>query len=233
MSQFYVPFRIKNNRILVKQKEEIRHISRVRRFRVGDIIKIFDGKGCRYKAEIKKINKNFLELDVLEKIKNTELDFYISLYFPVLTENKIKEILRIGTELGVKRFIPVRSSFSNIRREILDNDKYRKVVIEECKQSERSLIPDISKIMDFKIAILKAKKEDREVFLFDLKADKFNLKKAPDRLGIFIGPEGGFSNEEIDYAKENKVKVASICNTVLRTEIAVATICGFFNIINC
>ncbi|HLD30346.1 MAG TPA: RsmE family RNA methyltransferase, partial [bacterium] len=113
MPQFFAPsFCWKNGTIFLEDSAEIHHIVRVHRFRKDDRIKIFDGAGRRVLCRLAEIHEGKLTAEIEKELESNEPETELSLYVALVKRSPFEEILEKGTELGVRRFIPVSTRFS-------------------------------------------------------------------------------------------------------------------------
>jgi len=143
-------------------------------------------------------------------------------------------IVQKGTELGIFEFIPTITSRVDVKLkgDFKKLDRLNRIALEACKQSKRSLIPRVKEVINFDEALLQLREmdlilipyENAENFgvkslIRELKENNVDLKSIVD-VGILIGPEGGFEEEEINILKENGAKIITLGNRILRTETA-------------
>jgi 16S rRNA (uracil1498-N3)-methyltransferase len=209
--------------------EEASHANRTLRLSKGDEIFLFNGER-EYKAVLKRVAKDVVMAEIIEEVTDNRPDrnLFISLYVGMPKVKHFETILEKGTELGVTRFIPVNTEYSVIKPEALPKKykRWEKIVASACKQSERIDIPEIAQPISFAESIKDATSNQKN-YLFTLnrgKKELQKLKKITDeskRIGIFIGPEGGFSPSEVEEADEFKhINTYTLFEEVLRTETA-------------
>lgn len=129
-------------------------------------------------------------------------------------------VLEKGTELGVSVFVPLVSDRSEKKN--LNVERAEKILIESSEQSGRTVVPKLRDVVTFDEAIV----EDFPCFAFHPKGDVFTIEHTQNYspLGIFIGPEGGWSDREIFLFKQNNVRVYSLGEQTLRAETAAVAI---------
>ena len=230
MHRFFIKSIIKKtNQVIIPEK--LRHqLINVLRLSVGDKITLFDNSGWEYITELKEIKKDNLIWFIIEKQKNSsEPLIKITLYQPILKSDKFEFILQKGTELGVTNFVPIFCDRS-IKRwnddQILTKiyPPWKKIITEASEQCQRGIIPELNKPLDFTKAITYPNKNmSKFIALTGNKNSK--LKQIPQsninmEIGLFTGPEGGFTKEEIELSKANSIKPISLGNRILRAETA-------------
>tara|TARA_B100000676_G_C17963971_1_gene779221 strand:- start:543 stop:1280 length:738 start_codon:yes stop_codon:yes gene_type:complete len=230
MHRFFIKSIIKKTKQVIIP-ENLRHqLINVLRLSVGDKITLFDNSGWEYITELKEIKKDNLIGFIIEKQKNSsEPPIKITLYQPILKSDKFEFILQKGTELGVTNFVPIFCDRS-IKRwnddQILTKKypRWKKIITESSEQCQRGIIPELNKPLDFTKAITYPNKNmSKFIALIDNKNSK--LKQIPQsniniEIGLFTGPEGGFTKEEIELSKANSIKPISLGNRILRAETA-------------
>ncbi len=223
-------FFVESNQIfskyLILENDEAKHISRVLRKSIGDSIWVVDGKENAYKTVISKIDKSLVECEIVSKHqKQNESKIEITLAFSILKNPARNDlIIEKCTELGVKYFIPIISqrTISNKAKQ----SRWEQIALSSMKQSGRCWLPEIKQLSNFKELIFSAKNYDLKIIphekIFDninipeLKIKHHNLKSVL----IIIGPEGGFAEDEIQFAEENNFNAVSLGNRRLRSETA-------------
>jgi 16S rRNA (uracil1498-N3)-methyltransferase len=139
-----------------------------------------------------------------------------------------------GTELGVVEFIPTITARVDVKLkgEFKKLDRLNRIALEASKQSKRSIVPQVKEVIDFKDALNKLKEMDLVLVPYE-NAEDFGIKSLVRQLntenadlnnisnvGILIGPEGGFEEEEIHTLKDQGAYIVTLGNRILRTETA-------------
>ncbi|MCL2874035.1 MAG: 16S rRNA (uracil(1498)-N(3))-methyltransferase [Defluviitaleaceae bacterium] len=228
MSRFFEPFENINESdgIINFSRDNANHLT-VLRHSKGDIITVCDGAGIDYECEIQLISKNDAVVSILRRKKcESEPDFKITLFQALPKSDKMELIIQKSIELGVHKIIPVVTHNTVVRIKNNVNTKiqrYMKISETAAKQCNRGIIPNISSPVEFDTAIhMLAKKEASFVAYENAKLDSgINLMNIEaDEIGIFIGPEGGFTAEEVEKCVLSKIKPVSLGKRILRTETA-------------
>ncbi|MCL2565158.1 MAG: 16S rRNA (uracil(1498)-N(3))-methyltransferase [Defluviitaleaceae bacterium] len=212
-------------------KEDINHIANVLRLKTGDEITICDGKLTDYKCAITKISKPELavEFDILGSSPNlSEPCVQITLFQGLPKSDKMDLIVQKCVELGVYRIVPVECSRSITK--ITDNrDKkiarWQNIAEAAAKQSGRGIVPEIASPISFDKAVGQMLSCDVALMPYELE-NVNSIKNALtppsniSNIAIFIGPEGGISDEEIALAKSKDIQTVSLGKRILRCETA-------------
>lgn len=211
--------------------EDVKHIYKVLRLEPGDNISINNCAGEEFSAVIKSVNKEQVQAQILKKLSlnnESSLDIYLFQGFPKAT--KMDLIVQKATELGVKGIVPVfteRVVVKNKQGEFKKIDRWKRISKEACKQCKRSIIPEIKCPVEFEEMVKVLPSMDLIVVPYE-NEENLGIKKlasAIDRnkikkVAIIIGPEGGFSDEEIVSLKGLHANIVTLGPRILRTETA-------------
>lgn len=239
MSRFYVkPESVKDTRIYV-EKEESHHIIDVMRLSEGDRIVVFDGTGREYAGEIESIANKRVVINILERRSSKKKHpVSISLAQAVPKRDKMDLIVQKTTELGVDEIIPVETARTIVRLKGKRRDfkigRWEKIAVEASKQSGRADLPEIKEITPFEKIIESIDRFDIAIIpCLSEKAIsiKSALEKAkrPKRALVIIGPEGGFSDDEIRRAAEKGALPVTLGPLVLKSDTAAIAAVSILN----
>lgn len=233
------PAEIKKN-ILITDKAYLHKIKNVLRLKKNQTIHLFDGKGKEWKYEITGISQKELSLFQLQKTQKSRRDSpqaaagTLTLGFPLIQEKKIDFILQKATELGASRFIPFTSARTTGKKITKPKiERWEKIIIEACRQSERLWKPKI----DFPVSLEKLISQKFNLKLLMLpKKDEAAITPAgpflnlqPKSVLCLVGPEGGFSPGELKSCQKNNFKFFTLSLNLLRTETAAIFAAGLIN----
>ncbi|KAF2955348.1 RsmE family RNA methyltransferase [Marinitoga sp. 38H-ov] len=204
-----------NNKIIL-DKEETAHLKIVR-INENDEIKVFDGFGNIYYCKVEKIKKNETICNIIKKEKDTKIySPVINYYIGASKFDRMKILIEKLVELRANNIFIFQGEKSQIKFKSID--KFRKTVIESSKQSENTVFPNI-KFVNFKDIF-----NIKTPILLDLTTN-INLKDAlksikyPDEISIILGPDMGFSENELKNIPDNVLKV-NLGKTIMRFETA-------------
>lgn len=197
---------------------EAHHIATVRRFASGDSIILFNGDGHDYPAEILAVSKKSVTLNILRaEAINRELPFPIVIASALPKGDRADFLIEKLTELGVTRFVPLITARSVVLPKDSTVEKFTRGVIEASKQCGRNRLMSIDMPRTW----------DAFLKLPDLPDSRIVLHTGPELTrtvgggGAFaVGPEGGFTSEEVDVALAGGWRAASLGPRVLRVETA-------------
>lgn len=235
MRRFFVEEKdIKENQVTIKG-DEARHIVQVLRLKERDKIKVFTGKGKEYLTEIIQASKKEVIGKILKESKlDTEPPIEITLVQGLPKFDKMDLIVQKATELGVKRIIPVITQRTIIR---LNKEKakvrrirWQRIALEAAKQSSRAIIPEVREAIPFIQALDNLNRESLNLIPWEeetstrlkevLKHHTSHIPHPTSHITVFIGPEGGFTPEEVRAAKKKGAIPVSLGPRLLRTETA-------------
>lgn len=207
-------------------EEQSRHIAKSLRMRVGDMLTLTSGNGNDYGCIIDSIDSNLVTLSVCYKqANNSEASVKVTLYQGVPKASKLEDVIQKCTELGITAVCPTltRRSISrpDEKQANKKNQRYQKIALEAAQQSGRGIIPEIMPMTTLENAI---KNDDSELKILFYEGGGESLKTmiTPDvkSVSIYIGPEGGFEENEVELIKKNGGKIASLGPRILRTQTA-------------
>ena len=185
------------------------------RFKDGERFVLFDGSGYDFISEFSEEN-----IRIVEKVLNRrEPERKIFLFQSLLKKDKMEWVFQKGTELGVFEFVPIISARS-IKKDFKE-ERARKIINEAAEQSGRAILPKVREAMIFKNALEFVQSERLSGIIADPNSKK-HISEAlrENKMALFVGPEGGFTEEEISEAKEHGFKATSLGRLQLRAETA-------------
>ena len=229
MARFYVPQpRIENGMLRIDGNEG-KHIRRVLRLKKGDGIIIFDGLGKEYEGTILEEEPSSVVVriqKILSSKKESQLE--VILAQSLLKGEKMDYLIQKATELGVKRIIPFFSSRSVPLIEksgrLKRHHRWERIAIEASKQCGRGVVPRIEFFQDYSEMLRTASPDSLRLILWEREGVKLKevLGKLIEETEVFfiIGPEGGFSREEVEEAKKIGFLPVTLGRRILRAETA-------------
>lgn len=233
MFNFFCSDENKQNSRYIINGADYNHIKNVLRMQVGDTCLV----SCGGQSDLCQIDSFFEDavcLEIIEENYNdTELPVKIYLFQGLAKGDKMEYIIQKTVELGAYAIVPVEMKHCVVK---LDDKKakskqtrWQSISESAAKQSKRNIIPEIMDVCTFDKALEFAKTLDLILVPYENKdgmkatADALKNLKNVKSVGIFIGPEGGFENGEIEKALEAGAKVISLGKRILRTETAAVT----------
>ena len=208
--------------------EDEKHIKTVLRAREGEEVTLCDGEGMDYQCRIASLERGVL-LDVLSKeVCETEPKTKITLYQGLPKADKMELIIQKCVELGIDRIVAVSTERAIVKldkKETKKLERWQKIAEAAAKQSGRGKIPEVcQQVLKFKEAVAEAAELDAAIIPYEREQERgirtFVKGFEGESVGIFIGPEGGFADEEIALAQENGIQSVTLGKRILRTETA-------------
>lgn len=235
MQLFYAPSLSSEQREFTFDKDESRHIHKVLRMNEGDTLKITNGLGSFFDAEIVLVSPKSCTVKILKEEKNSPLPYELHLAVaPTKLNDRYEWFLEKATEIGISEITPIICDHSE--RKVVKIDRYLKIVHSAMKQSLKAYAPILNEAIGFKEFITKQKEEYPLRYIAHCEEqDKKSLKSVLEpetKLLILIGPEGDFSSEEIEFALENGFVPVSLGDSRLRTETAAIAACHSVSFVN-
>ena len=231
MQHFFVsPEQVKEEKIYV-EGGDVNHMKNVLRMKPGEEVWVSDGEGMDYFCSVEGYEEKEAVLRVVKKeVSQTELASRLILFQGLPKGDKMEWIVQKAVELGAYSVVPVSTRRCVVK---LDNKKaekkvsrWQQIAESAAKQSKRMLVPEVHSVMTFKEALVYAKELDVLLIPYELAKGMKETKELirsiePGKsIGVFIGPEGGFEEQEVADAMEAGAKPITLGHRILRTETA-------------
>ena len=216
MDLFFSNFK-SNDKFIVIDEIDSRHITRSFRKNIGDIVKITNGTGYLCNAEIVEMGKKIkVKIKSIEKFESSIYSVHIAIS-PLKNTSRFEWFVEKATELGVNQITPLICKYSEKKK--VNIDRLDRILISSLKQSNQFFKPIINSIKDFEDFIIN---NDDKKLMANLKtSNKINGQLFTQKnICLMIGPEGGFSNQEIELAKKHNIKQITLGKSRLRSETA-------------
>lgn len=224
---------IKNNSIEITGGDAT-HIAKVLRTEVGEILTLCDGNGTDFTAKVTSCTKDQVLLDIIDSFDClAEPEVFVTLFQGIPKQGKMDYIIEKCTELGISRIVPVSTKRSVVKidgkkSEAKKLERWRKIASESVKQCARGSIPEVTDVMSVAQAIEFSKGLDFTFCAYECEKET-SIKSvlsgiSPKSVGIFVGPEGGLDDAEIELFNNANIKTVTLGKRILRTETAGHTI---------
>lgn len=233
MQRFFVePHQIdEGNQSIRVVGSDVNHMKNVLRMKAGEEVWISDGEEKEYHCEITCFEDEEAVLKILETLESEyELPNKIYLFQGLPKGDKMELIIQKAVELGVHEIIPVEMKRCVVKLDAKKADKkiarWQQISESAAKQSKRMLIPEVHSVMTYKEAMKYAAELDVALVPYELAKgmketrELISAIQPGQSVGIFIGPEGGFEEAEIELALESGAKPITLGKRILRTETA-------------
>ncbi len=221
--RFYTPTELSDDLVFELPKEAAHHAIQVLRYPIGQELGLFNGDGFDYIGVITAIEGKKCEVKIINKIiPDNESPLKIHLYQGIAKGEKMDLIIQKSVELGVNQITPLFTERCNVK---LDNKRLKKklshwqaISISACEQSGRTLIPKVNPPTHLRN--LTAPNELNSFYLEPTANLGIKAQSVLTDVGLYIGPEGGFSESDIQHLRRLKVNGIKLGPRILRTETA-------------
>ena len=226
-------FAKRDNNLVVLSDGDVHHLLHVMRAKTNDEIEaVIDGK--LYSAIIKSISPLKIEINY-EIPLDSELPYEVTLFFALAKGDKIDTVIQKATELGVARIVLIKTERCVVKYDSKDTNKklerFSKIAKEASEQSHRLRIPEIVGPINL---------NDADKYMCDInllayekvagKTDNIPMELKGKSVSVMIGPEGGFSEKEVELLQKKGFSLISLGKRILRTETAafyILSVLGF------
>ncbi|MBQ8975070.1 MAG: 16S rRNA (uracil(1498)-N(3))-methyltransferase [Oscillospiraceae bacterium] len=232
MSQFFVSPEQINVAAVAITGGDVNHIKNVLRKRVGDSITVSDGVNLPYICRITELSGDIVRAEIVSQLGfSPELPVKVTLFQGLAKGDKMDLIIQKTVELGVSEIVPVAMHNCVMRLDQKKADsrvkRWQAIAESAAKQSRRGIIPTVTMPMTFSAAMEYARPMSRKLLPYEHERGMERTRQIIDScagcesIGIFIGPEGGYTPEEVSEATESfGWSVISLGRRILRTETA-------------
>jgi 16S rRNA (uracil1498-N3)-methyltransferase len=225
-------FDFSNKSLKITDQELINQFRKVLRFKKGDRVILGNGKLEEVMAEIDKMNEEFVIVKILEfGLNKNEPQTHTILYCSILKRENFELVAQKATEIGIKEIVPIISQ-RTVKLD-LKKDRLEKIIREAAEQSSRGVVPVMHKALVFEKALEQAASNELNLF-FDFSGGDFDkaVLAGKKKVGIFIGPEGGWEDKEAEKVRKiENFKIFNLGKLSLKAETA-AIIGSYFVVHN-
>lgn len=238
MPKFFVKQEQINGDIIIIQGQDVNHIKKVLRAKIGDELQICNSQnGENFLCDIKEIENEKILCKIKQKIEEkVESNIEVTVFQGLPKADKMEYIIQKSVELGVYDITPVEMKRCVVKLDEKDKNKkqlrWQKISEVAAKQCGRDIIPQINKIINIKnicelikkydIVLVAYENEKEKTLKEQLKLIKEKMRKMEKdeliKIGIVIGPEGGLEEQDVEILKENGAKIITLGKRILRTE---------------
>lgn len=218
LSEYHSSSKEKLKKFSILDKDLLNQWKNVFRFHKGDTVVLFDGSGEEFHAVFHKLTGKDAELEVVETVENLKKSCReVVLFASILKKDNFELVLEKATELGVSFIVPIISD-RTVKKEIRE-DRLARIIHEATEQSGWTRPPKLHEPVTFEEALNSF--ESVPKIIFDEDGETFHKAQLPEgKFGIFIGPEGGWSDKEKELFKQKNIQVCTLGDQTLRAETA-------------
>ena len=234
MQMFYIePGQLADGRVTIAGSD-VNHIRTVLRMKPGEEVAVSDQRGFHARCRIESLSPGEVVLTVEESMPDTELPVKLILFQGLPKGDKMEWIIQKNTELGVSRIVPVAMQRSIVKldgkKAAARAERWQAVAESAGKQSGRTRVPQVETVMSYAEMLEAARECDLLLLPYEsaagIERTRSLLRQAAPgmKIGILIGPEGGFAPEEVEQAQAAGFQVLTLGRRILRTETAGMTV---------
>lgn len=230
MPKFFVDrSNISSDKIIITG-EDVIHIKKVLRLRCGDNIIVSDGNCVDHFSKVESIESDKVVAGIINSEKNcSEPPIDVTLYQGIPKSDKMDFIIQKSVELGVCRIVPVITDRTIVRIDgkkdsVNKVSRWQRIALEAAKQCNRGIVPTIEQPVSFKQALEDLGSFDLTLMPYEkensIKMKEYLRRDLYRKISIFIGPEGGFTEKEVETAVQAGAASVTLGPRILRTETA-------------
>ena len=217
---------LENGQVVNLDKSNSHYVSNVLRLKPGRLLIIFNNSEYEYTVEITSIDKNSIEITVINKQKsNRESPLNLKLALGVSKNQHMDIALQKAVETGAQEIQPVFTQYSSIKieKDRLANklEHWQKLIISACEQSGRTILPKLYEPLLIKDYLSQSISATRVILLPDATKRFTDILCDDKQIDLLIGPEGGFTGEEEEMVEQAGFIAVNLGSRILRTETAV------------
>lgn len=231
---FVTPEQIGGKEIRIKGSD-VNHIRNVLRMNPGEQVSVSCGDGKDYRCELSEIGEDCVTAKIMwAQESDVELPSRICLFQGLPKGDKMELIIQKAVELGAAEIVPMATRRAVVKLDEKKAEAKRKrwnaIAESAAKQSKRMIVPEVKPVMSFQDAVKYAGSFDRKLIPYELAKGMDETRRIireirpGQSVAIFIGPEGGFDEEEIAFAEEAGIVPVTLGRRILRTETAGMTV---------
>ncbi|MDA0280262.1 MAG: 16S rRNA (uracil(1498)-N(3))-methyltransferase [Proteobacteria bacterium] len=227
LSRVYLDSTLALNTVISLPKEVAHYLSNVLRLRINDELLVFNSQQGEFRARVTSAAKRAVDIELFEKIRDAhdtakQVPLSIHLVLGLSRGDRMDFAVQKSTELGVNEITPIYTEYGEVRLKADRVEKklqhWQKIAISACEQSGRLDVPVIHKPLS--VLELSLSENTNKWMLDPRGSDSLPQSIAENNCVLLVGPEGGFSADEIDWARSNDFQIVALGSRILRTETA-------------
>ncbi|MFZ5563823.1 MAG: 16S rRNA (uracil(1498)-N(3))-methyltransferase [Thermodesulfobacteriota bacterium] len=236
MRRFFTGTALTPGAACVLSGPDANHIKNVLRMKPGDELWLFDGAGMEFKAVIRALGADGVEVEITDALAcASDPPICLTLAQAFLKDKKMDTLVRQATELGVSRWIPVFTQRAiprpDARRAASRVERWQAIAAESLKQCQRGWLPEITAPVPFDELMDQADAWDLKIIFADRNERRLKVTLPPPgntnrQVLIMIGPEGGFTPQEISRATRKGFIAAGLGPRILKADTATVAACA-------
>ena len=200
--------------------EESRHAAGVRRLRAGDKVRVFDGNGTVATAIIAGDARRELKVTIADRVQLAMPSTRVHLACAVPKGDRMATLLDMATQLGMSAFTPLMCARSMVTASEHAMERWQRICLEACKQSRRAYLPSLRMPTEFAAAVRAAARDRHRLYIAHPGGTAPGAQGESGDITLLVGPEGGFTDDEVALALEAGAQAVDLGEGILRTETA-------------
>lgn len=211
----------------------VHRLAKVLRYRAGDSLVLTSGGETEYIVRLDGVSAKGVTGTVTgRRPAPAEAAIEVVVYQSLIRANRFDFVLEKGTEIGVARFVPIIAARTQVQEEasLARTDRWQRLITEAAEQCGRGRLPTVGETLPFEAAIRSAPgvklmpyESERNLHLGEYLR---SLTEPPSAVSIFVGPEGGWEDAEVDLARESGAVLVTLGRRVMRAETAALVAAG-------
>lgn len=219
LHRFIGDFDLSKKSAEITDKAVINQIKNVFRLKPGNELMIANGQKREALAKITALSKTAIALDIVGVQENEkEPETYGILYCAILKKENFELVAQKAVEAGISEIVPMLTT--RTVKTALNIPRLEKIIKEAAEQANRGIVPKICPPITFEEALRQTKTNDTNIFFRPSGLPLPEIKLEGPRVGIFIGPEGGWDDKETELAEKYQLNMATLGKLILRSETA-------------
>jgi len=223
MHRFYVPEIGEKNELEISQPRLVKQLAAVLRLQKGDKIVLFDGDGMEHVAVVTSIGKKNVGMKIETSRNGIVFKKDFTLYCAILKKENFELVVQKAVELGVSKIVPIVTRHC-VKKDLNEKQflRLREVIREAVEQSEGAVIPEIMPMINFSDAVTMKDTPSRVRAIASERDGKESVLnyRGVHAIDLFIGPEGGFTQDELNLALSHGIISVTLGKRILRAETA-------------
>ncbi len=221
--RLYVPEAILTAGEIVLSPDQAHYVRNVMRLKVHDMVHVFNGTEGEWQAKVIETSKKSVQLDVIQKLHDQSDEQLPELSLVFAPVKQVESLLRQATELGVKAFMPIQTTFTTA---FVKEERFKTIILNAAEQCERLSVPQLASLQNLPKLLEEWDESVTLIYCDETRVEENILQAAQladlsQKYAILIGPEGGFSEEELQVLKSKPyVKPVSLGATILKADTA-------------
>ncbi len=219
LHRFYINEQIGNKEVKIADRDLLHQWKDVFRLNIGSQVILFNGDGKEYRCALSSMDYYDIRAEILEISANIIVQKKIIHIYPsLIKKDNLEWVFEKCTEIGVLHFHPVVSDRSEKKQ--LNVERAQKIITEAVEQSGRGIKPILHELVPLEEALEKLNCKGFVLNIAGTPLSNIIDKNSNEEIALFVGPEGGWSDRDLNFFKNKNIEAVSLCEATLRAETA-------------